>query len=81
MTWRVERVNSAIINPYDRWCCAVLAGYFVLKMVGGIGIEPMTSSVSRKRSPTELTAHAAYKKRAPDSSGAHLISIFTRRTR
>ena len=28
-------------------------------MVGGIGIEPMTSSVSGKRSPTELTAHAS----------------------
>jgi hypothetical protein len=26
-------------------------------MVGGIGIEPMTPSVSGKCSPTELTAH------------------------
>ena len=29
-----------------------------LKMVGGDGIEPTASSVSRKRSPTELTARA-----------------------
>jgi hypothetical protein len=27
-------------------------------VVGGIGIEPMTSSVSTKRSPPELTAPA-----------------------
>jgi hypothetical protein len=31
---------------------------FQLKMVGGTGIEPVTSSASRKHSSTELTAHA-----------------------
>ena len=28
--------------------------------MGGSGIEPLTSSVSRKRSPTELTARASF---------------------
>ena len=30
-------------------------------MVGTRGIEPLTSSVSRKRSPTELRAYENYK--------------------
>ena len=34
----------------------VVRGAF-FQMVGGIGIEPMTPSVSGKCSPTELTAH------------------------
>ena len=29
-------------------------------MVGGIGFEPMASSVSTKRSPPDLTAHIIY---------------------
>ncbi len=31
--------------------------YYYLYMVGRIGFEPMTSSVSGKHSPTELTTH------------------------
>jgi hypothetical protein len=31
----------------------------LLKLVGDTGIEPVTSSVSTKRSPTELTAREA----------------------
>jgi hypothetical protein len=33
--------------------------FYLVELVGGTGIEPVTSSVSGKRSPAELTAREA----------------------
>jgi hypothetical protein len=44
-------------------------------MVGGTWIEHVTSSVSRKRSPTELTARGAVDRREGDDSQSRVIAL------
>ncbi len=47
-------VQQRSVNPEKD-----MTSYGVDSVVGGIGFEPMASSVSTKRSPPDLTAHEA----------------------
>ena len=63
-----EKVNRrrhaiSVITIVEIWhnCALGKTGKSLKNMVGARGIEPLTSSVSRKRSPTELRAYEDYK--------------------
>ncbi len=59
----LARVHSWSADPGDRtgpeFADPASGEYHLPKLVGDTGIEPVTSSVSTKRSPTELTAREA----------------------
>ena len=52
-------VDKSLTNDLEAGSGAPEPASDLLKLVGDTGIEPVTSSVSTKRSPTELTAREA----------------------
>jgi hypothetical protein len=79
MPVRSRRARVCALRPHDEDTELVNKGKDAavlrrLEMVGGDGIEPTASSVSRKRSPTELTAHGQ-RKRHSASIAKHPVAV------